>query len=282
MLAAVALLASAAACSKPLEGPGDLSGVPTTLPKVTRTYVALGDSYSAGGGAPPYRADGSFCLRSDRAWPVVLAAPARMDLLACGGATVSSLIEGIADKALAPQLPATPADKVELVTLTLGLNDVAFFQFVVACVQGECLADDGEHIPTDKALERVQAALVEELYPTLQERFPNARIVHVGYPQLVPAAAAGVVGCPWMSDQERQFLRAYQDSFDAMVQTAVATTAGEVEYLRGADALAGHELCTAASQFVAMDTPDGSGGHMSDKGYITFANHVRTALAQSR
>ena len=86
---------------------------PPTTPVLK--YVALGDSYAAGQGAGDPL---DSCLRSDAAYPVLLDAESRTNLLrtaACSGATIAD----VATTQLSQVNRGTT-----LVTLTVGANDL--------------------------------------------------------------------------------------------------------------------------------------------------------------
>src|SRR5689334_9215862 len=77
-------------------------------------YVALGDSYSSGVGAPGQTGS---CLRSPYGYPAQWAAaqqPRTFTDITCGGAQTSDVI--------ATQAPAIP-DGTDLVSITIGGND---------------------------------------------------------------------------------------------------------------------------------------------------------------
>src|SRR4051794_2361731 len=86
-------------------------------------YVALGDSYSSGTGAPPYTSS-MLCLRSPRGYPQLWVAGHTVSsfrYVACSGATTGSM---------SGQLRALGAG-TDLVTVTVGGNDVGFADAVV-------------------------------------------------------------------------------------------------------------------------------------------------------
>ena len=278
-LVAVGLLAllTTTACSEASDDP--LGGREDSTADDGARYVALGDSFSAGGGAPPYRTDGANCFRSDLSWPLLLD-EGPVDLFACGGATIPDLLAGRPDGTRDPQLPVAPRPEVELVTITLGWNDMRYPTFASTCVTGDCAASFDERV-ADLLLQTFRENALDDLYPAIHKKFPEARIVHVGYPQLVPADIADVVSCPWLTGPELELLRDIENDIDAMLRNAAreADDLGlPVEFLQTTDALEGHELCTAGSQVVPMGAPDGSGGHMDADGYATFAQAVRAGL----
>lgn len=106
-----------------LAGPGALAA-PGRSPVVT--YVALGDSYAAGQGAGFYE---NACLQSDLSYPDTLDDIKHVKLIAdatCTGATTSDVITS--------QVPAIKKNKaIDLVTLTIGANDLGGTGVVSAC-----------------------------------------------------------------------------------------------------------------------------------------------------
>src|SRR5918997_1009661 len=105
---------------------GGIAASPTAFaaPPPEVVYDALGDSYASGYGVPPYGA----CGRSQSAYAVQLDGRQRIaldDFVACAGATTTSMVAG-------GQLAALDAD-TDLVTLTIGGNDIGWSQAVQAC-----------------------------------------------------------------------------------------------------------------------------------------------------
>jgi lysophospholipase L1-like esterase len=91
----------------------------------TIDYVALGDSYASGTGAPPY--SDQACTRSTRGYPVLWAnahAPSSFANVSCGGATTADVLNN--------QLGPLNAN-TDLVTLQIGGNDVNFANTILSC-----------------------------------------------------------------------------------------------------------------------------------------------------
>lgn len=140
-------------------------------------YVALGDSYSSGTGAPPYTS-GLTCLRSPRSYAQLWAnthAVSSFSFVACGGATTSSMTS---------QFNSLNAN-TDLVTITIGGNDVGFADIMVSCVLGSdsgCASavDEGAATATN-----VLPARLDATYATIRSRAPNATVLVLGYPRLV-------------------------------------------------------------------------------------------------
>jgi lysophospholipase L1-like esterase len=146
----------------------------------TLQYAALGDSYAAGVGAPPYVSSSGGCLQSNNGYPALLDAEKRINLkvnATCPGATTSTVAS--------TQLSAlTPG--VELVTLTVGGNNLGFAALAVAC-----LPPTGTQEKCQEAIDAAKVKLATQLpsaltllYGDVAHAAPKALIVVTGYPLL--------------------------------------------------------------------------------------------------
>ena len=153
---------------------GATSASATHRPAVV--YDALGDSYASGYGVPPY--DGS-CGRSESAYAEQLNGRLRIrldDFVACAGATTTTLVTG-------GQLDALDA-RTDLVTLTIGGNDIGWSSAVAACLGGtdpECAAAVAA---TRSRITTELPGLLDSVYTQVAQHAPNARVVVTGYPRL--------------------------------------------------------------------------------------------------
>jgi lysophospholipase L1-like esterase len=157
-------------------------GAPTAAAGSTGTlqYVALGDSYAAGIGAPPYVSSSGDCLQSNDGYPELLDSEKKIHLQAnatCPGATTST-VAGTQLSALTPG--------VELVTLTVGGNDLGFADLFETCStpgqEAQCLIAITNAV-TDEQLTELYRDLTL-LYSKVAKKAPNALIVVTGYPYL--------------------------------------------------------------------------------------------------
>jgi lysophospholipase L1-like esterase len=156
-------------------------GAATAAAGITGTlqYVALGDSYAAGVGAPPYLP--GPCLRSNNGYPALLDSEKHIHLqlnATCSGATTST----VADTQV-PEL--TPG--VELVTLTVGGNDLGFASLAGTCTTAttpdelrlclQAIRDAVTQLPN-------LSSDLTNLYGHVADAAPKALIVVTGYPYL--------------------------------------------------------------------------------------------------
>src|SRR3954452_2876748 len=97
------------------------------------TYAALGDSYSSGVGTASYTLD-SACKRSNYAYPYLWAQKhpgTTLSFVACSGAKTSDV--------LATQIQAV-SGATNLVTMTIGGNDIGFASLIYQCTLSNCSA----------------------------------------------------------------------------------------------------------------------------------------------
>jgi lysophospholipase L1-like esterase len=210
-----------------------------------RNYAALGDSYAAGEGLPPFEPGSGDCDRSPSAYPRLVAAQegSALNFAPCAGAMVADVVG-------AGQL-ATVDPNADLVTVTMGGNDLEFARVVADCLVGAqpCSTDDAD---VEAALQRLGPAL-EDGYRQIKARAPRARIVVVGYPQLVAdPARADLDTCPSLASPlpgrridaaDGRWLREKGARLSAVV--AGAARAVGVSYVDVAADFAGHEACSA-------------------------------------
>jgi hypothetical protein len=174
----------------------------TTTPRPSSAYIALGDSFSSGEGVEPFETGTdvpnlNMCHRSEDAYAKLLVAEHGAPSLgsdgfrACSGAVTTNITdapqwnEGI-------QLDWWPDPTTQLVTLTIGGNDIGFTDFGQACVflDTSCAIDSAAY---NTALSKINNELpgkLEETYKQVLEYAPNAEIYVVGYPHIAPIKTA--------------------------------------------------------------------------------------------
>ncbi|WP_295118891.1 SGNH/GDSL hydrolase family protein [uncultured Leifsonia sp.] len=183
-LGAFVLLATAACAS-----PGAPDIAPDATPRPTPTasptpdpfprkpltertrYVALGDSFSAGMGGGD---ESGKCRLSPNSYPNDFARAAGIDLVvnaACAGATTSDLLKH--------QLIALD-DRTDLVTVSVGGNDLGVADIAAECSAGKAVAcRDG--VSSALSLLNILPQRLSAVYGAVHDAAPNARIVVTGY-----------------------------------------------------------------------------------------------------
>ncbi len=272
--------------------------MPEAVAGIQGSYVALGDSYSAGEGLLPF-APGTALTQCDRsvsyAYPYLLSrqlhvSPPSFTFNACSGALVGEILKPIhRSGVLVPaQVGGAIQPSVGLVTLTIGGNNAIFSKVVLTCmVSGNCLGTafpppgtseaTAKHVPPGKLLTEWGPATIQEIgdedatvFRTLRRDFPHARIVVIGYPYLFPSQSDP--GFPFfppecasilnrLSIRERTGIRTLQDQLnDRTYEEAVA--AG-IEFVSPVAIWDGHEPCGASGQYTNSVKP-----------YLNFPNPV--------
>lgn len=168
------------------------------------SYVALGDSFTAGPLILPQDLAMAGCLRSDANYPNLVAPdlsqPAFRDV-SCSGARIRDMTQAQdvePDPDNPPQLHALDG-ATEVVTLGIGGNDIGFTEIIETCVrlglrdpQGSPCRDHYTAGGIDQIAARI-SALRPGLRAVLDEiarRSPSATVLVVGYPAILPETTA--------------------------------------------------------------------------------------------
>jgi lysophospholipase L1-like esterase len=227
--------------------------------------VALGDSFSSGEGAPPFEPGTdtaqNSCHRSLQAWPVLVAQDLHENVafLACSGAKVADIVRGDSSnhqpERRIPQLSrlaATP--DVDLVTLTIGGNDVKFANVLTYCsAWPRCdihFANNGNDL-LDPLIKQLGSDL-SELYRQVRRAAPEARVLVLGYPRLFPLrphtpTCAPSRGASAIGKAEIRYLNAKTAALNTAIREAAA---GQVQFVDVEDAFAGHEVSCGGGQWI--------------------------------
>jgi len=174
----------------------------------------------------------------------------------------------------------------DLVTVTVGGNDVGFASVVGECVAG---ADPCSHLDADveAALGRLGPTL-EAAYRQIRARAPSARVLVVGYPQVVADPAKVDLGsCPAVGTilptrritaDDARWLRQKGDRLSEVIGRA-AKAAG-ASYVDVSSDFAGHEACAPDSWLTGVVLNDlKSSFHPTVAGQAELARLVTRALA---
>ncbi len=204
------------------------------------TYWALGDSFSSGQGAGPYDWDNNAddCKRSSKAYGPLLAAGQSdwdFEFKACAGNWTTEIPGQIQD------LP----DYTELVTISVGGNDLRWIDVLDACLRpGDCRPQFEPGGPRDLTTEI--AGMEDDLtdvYRDILNKAEKAKLIVFTYPQMftnenkridvvpvpVPPGIAPVrcMGDGLLSVEEIDWLRARFAQFNAVIIDAVSTVNAE-------------------------------------------------------
>ncbi|MFI6301390.1 SGNH/GDSL hydrolase family protein [Amycolatopsis thailandensis] len=227
-----------------------------TTSEGTGRYVALGDSYTASPGTG--RAVGSpvGCDRSDNNYPRLLAAklrPAEFVDVSCGGATTEHLTgeQKTRDGTNAPQLDAINGDAT-LVTVGIGGNDAGLADLAGQCATQQQTASPCKTQLTaggrDQLAERIAAAAdrLGGILDQIRSKAPEARIVVVGYPTVLPDDNAGCWPVLPVGEGDVAYFRDSLKRLNTTLQeTAKEHKAGFADM---STASKGRDMCSAANR----------------------------------
>lgn len=263
--AALPTTAASATTSLPTAAGGNPDG---------QRYVSLGDSYPAGEGLPQPVPP---CGRTPLAYPNVVATDlhASVSHHACNGATTADVLDAEQAPGVGRQIDAVTAG-AEVVTISIGGNDLGFAQVMRDCVLNQlpCTRLDPQ---VSQALATLRPRL-EQIYREIRRRAPSARLIVVGYPQLVvDLDQAGLASCAGLTPDEAGFVRRKGDELDAAV-SAAADAAG-ARYVDTAAAFAGHEACSAQPWMEGINFTDiVASFHPNAAGHQQLARLVEAAF----
>ena len=193
VLLVVAILLAGTGCS-PFAESSAAKDSPARADKLR--YVALGDSYTA---APlvPVTKMAKGCYRSTGNYPALVAdrLGARLEDRSCGGARTIDFRRNQYPE-VPPQLTAVKPG-VELVTVSIGGNDARVFSdLILRCTK--LRAKNPEGAPCRKYMQstgsdvllsalRTTRSRVTDVVREVRKRAPEAKVLVVGYPQIISA-----------------------------------------------------------------------------------------------
>jgi lysophospholipase L1-like esterase len=263
-------------------------GFQSTAPSASATpaaprfqrYVALGDSYTAAPGVPGQTSNDG-CLRSSSNYPHLLATSlpvAQLVDVSCSGADTGDLKRAQL-RGVRPQLRAvTPA--TDLVTIGLGGNDLdLFMRLITTCLRQDAATVTGTPC-TDTlspavpdALDTIERNLVGAVR-AVRAKAPSARVLLVGYPQILPAKGT-CDEAPFARGDYAFARRVNHGLAQAVEKAARATRATYVDLWR---ASAGHDLCAADPWINGLDGPGAAPFHPFAAEQSAVARLVQAAL----
>jgi hypothetical protein len=222
------------------------------------SYVALGDSYTAGDGTRVYYDDGSRCYRSPDAYPPLVAA-AEGDTLsfeACSGATTADVI--------ANQLAALSA-ATSLVTVQVGGDDAGF-----STVGADCAVF---YFPCQKALQTADAFIEGTLPGRLETTYADisADAYPLGFDSVGTRCGLNVLTPP-----NELAANATVGLLDGVIESAAA--AQGFTFVDPRPSFSSHELCSSTPWINNITLPVIATFHPNIAGEADFAELVEGAL----
>ena len=214
-------------------------------------YVALGDSYTAGPGIPFPDPHPPGCHRSDHNYPHLVAQPAgaaRFRDVSCSGAGTAHMTapQAVRGGSNPPQLDALDA-ATTLVTLGIGGNDIGFGEIVSSCFTALPVGTPCQSIYTSGGRDEISRRIAETaprvggVLTAIQERSPEARVLVVGYPAILPDSGLGCWPVLPVAPGDVPYLREKTKELNAMLAREAAAHADTFVDVYGPSI--GHDAC---------------------------------------
>lgn len=225
------------------------------------TYVALGDSYTAGPLIPDQSLEPLGCLRSSKDYPRIAFASikaAKISDVSCSGATTADLFaeQGVTPgPANPPQLDALSASS-KVVTIGIGGNDIGFSNIVKNCVTLDPFGAGckGSYLTGGRDLlaEKIAATApkIDRVLAEAKARAPKAAIFLVGYPTIIPETGSGCWPVVPIVGSDISYLRGVAKALNAML--AAQAAANGVHYVDTATSSIGHDMCSSSKWVEAI------------------------------
>jgi lysophospholipase L1-like esterase len=154
-------------------------------------YVAIGDSFTAGGAIGELQPGTGSCLRSTRNYPSLVARQLGYVLtdVSCFGATTGDVLRG--DDGVPAQVAALNG-KTSLVTVSIGGNDFGIYtSLMLTCMRTSKPTDRGAPCRTALASKLAGetssiASRVGTVLDAVAKRAPKAKVLVISYARLMP------------------------------------------------------------------------------------------------
>jgi hypothetical protein len=292
-----------------------INGTGAMAPPVN--YLAMGDSYSSGESVSPYL-DSDGCDRSTQAYPQLLAWDNSWDganFIACSGATTADVLTTGQNNeqpqlARLDQLDDVDGANINLITMTLGGDDIGFKSIIEYCVAehasqfgsilywtgwhssgaGSCADDSSFALATQATIADEWTTLLPAFKTIAAHEGPNTSMLVADYPQIFPPNTDQEKCAqlsPYFTVDDQQWFRQLTVDLDLGVKQA-ANLAG-VNFVNVLDEFNGHAICDSAGAWLNSLTnvngwDDVSGSfHPNASGQAGYAqafeNYISNAVA---
>jgi GDSL-like Lipase/Acylhydrolase family len=249
----------------------------------------MGDSYAAGTAAGNYYHEA--CYRSPNNYAHGVSAPGPLGLamdvtvVACHGAEIPHITGTYQGES--PQIDSVNKD-LDLVTISIGGNDLGFGPKLRVCATGDCTGDGP--LVTRAQLDSVKANLVT-VYRKIRENMRgDARLVVLTYPRMLPKLTDERPVCPTINNflewDEVVLIEEGWTDANFMLKSAVATARSQgikVEILDVLNAFDQKDICSDDPYGAGFAVPDlMESFHPNAKGHAKEASMLRDHLRGGR
>lgn len=251
------------------------AGLTACEPVVPDTYVALGDSYTAGPLILNQSLEPLGCLRSDKNYPRIARPKIKVTKfvdVSCSGATTTDFAntQGVTPGPNPPQFNALNAN-TKVVTIGIGGNDIGFSGIVKNCATLDPFSKgckpDYVVGGRDLLAERITATApkIDQVLVETKKRAPNAKVFVVGYPTIIPETGSGCWPTVPIVPSDITYLRGVAKNLNAMLKARA--TANGATYIDTATSSIGHDMCSSSKWVEAIvPSTDAAPVHPNAKG----------------
>jgi lysophospholipase L1-like esterase len=230
---------------------GLFAPAPAQARKPPQSYVALGDSYTAGPVIPVQQPDPFGCLRSDHNYPHLVTSALGIDNFkdaSCSGAETEDMTapQGVSPGPNPPQFDRLEVS-TELVTLGIGGNDIGFSEIIENCFasspSGHPCQDHYVVNGRDELRARIAATApkVAAVLQGIHQRSPLARVYVVPYLSILPETGPGCWPQMPIAPEDVPYLRGIEHELNGML--ARQARANGARYVDAFTPSLGHDAC---------------------------------------
>jgi lysophospholipase L1-like esterase len=215
------------------------------------SYVALGDSYTAGPLVLPQDPNDFGCYRSLLNYPHRLHGRyqfAGFKDVSCSGARTDDMFapQAVAGGANRPQLDALEAT-TGLVTVQIGGNDIGFSEIATSCIALVPLGTPCHTLYTSGGVDQISqriaatAPKVDAVFAAIKQRSPAAEVYLIGYPSIFPEGSQGCYPVMPYAPGDVPYLIAKEKELNSMLEHRAA--ANGVTFVDTYTPSLGHDAC---------------------------------------
>ncbi|MFC5290925.1 SGNH/GDSL hydrolase family protein [Actinokineospora guangxiensis] len=278
----------------------------------TKQYAALGDSYSSGEGVEPFYIatdtagpPENRCHRSTKAYPRLLDLNRAIGLSltafrACSGATTQNVLNG--GQWNEPSQVSSLTTETDVVTISIGGNDIGFESFARNCLKLGCAVGSGPYLEASLKINDISMDGLEHkllmTYAEIRERAPHADVYVLGYPYVVPndegrfgqGDTPGRCSFSWngipagsISPESREGATSILSQLNSKIQETVDRFGPKFHFVSPHQSFVTHELCdlaTGSDYFNPPQLPEAYSLHPNSLGQAAYAGAVKDALVE--
>lgn len=238
------------------------------------SYVALGDSVSAGLGLQNY-SDSSACDRTNQSYPNLVSADLNLKLtnLSCSSASLSTGIIGQQDVnnlLLSPQINQLfKLPKPNLISLTIGANDIGWTKIITQCYVSSC----GSSLDNSLIVSKLSAMVINltTVFQDIKNNYKPAipKVIVTGYYQVFPSNLLSCNNLTKINQAELNWVRQEEQALNSAIKNVTLNYSfakfANINY-------SGHELCTTNSWVQGLN--DAAPFHPNFQGQQAYAKQI--------